>query len=184
IYLFIIFFMKRFLSICLLFVFISINTNLVQAINVLATNSLSSQVIYYKTNLQKIPSGVKYIKTIDSLILKLEENQDTEKLVSIKNKLETIKLDSKATNTKALLDYILAKINLSLDNLSKIEIKTEAPNAEDKAKVEKEILFIQKQIYDTLLSLSNQTENELNKAINYEEKGSFSANIAANYALV
>jgi hypothetical protein len=74
-----------------------------------------------KIGLLKIKSGRKYLKQVDPIVLDLEKKQDKQKLEEIKNRFETIKLKSLTNGQKALVNYILAKTNLSLYNLLKIK---------------------------------------------------------------
>jgi len=182
--------MKKFLSIYLLCLFVFTNINLVQAIDIRTANEsysednkLITKVVYSKTELEKISSGLKYIKTIDSLILKLEKKQDKIWLINLKNKILEKTQNIKSKNITILLNYILAKIELSLYNLSQI-VPVSNISEDDKKIIEKEILLLQNQIYNNLETTFDSTLLKLKKELSYEEKGNFSTEINANYALV
>jgi uncharacterized coiled-coil protein SlyX len=188
--------LKKMFSSLLLLVFIFSSTLSVNAINV------NKNLIITKNTLKNSLNGQKYINQIDAIIEKIWENKKAlnklnTKLVTLKDKLKT-KNSYKYKKIERIVNYLDAKVSVSLDNLKKKEeialIKQEEKELDimnNDSISDSDIKKVNDKLVKIQLNLLKKWEDNLNFLIkkfdeltNYEEKGNFNLNFKLNHELV
>ncbi len=174
--------MKKFLTLILIFIF-CLNSLSVWAYSLDEYRNTKwlyiKNVIIYKWNLNKTNKWKKIIKTVDSFVLKQQNNKTA--LEKINNKIITILnsnsiKDVKNQETINTIKYIEAKINIALITIyenEKNDIFTDQISVNDKEFIEAKIIKLQLNTLEKSFNLFEDLIKEFEEVYNYQETWNF-----------
>ncbi len=174
--------MKKIVSFLMIFILLWVNS--LFASNNSFEDDLTKEVIVSKINLQKnVKNSDKLIQKIDNTINNLKNNPD--KLEKVYIKIVDYRLNNKnlSPKTKAIINYILIKIELELykikqqkeqqkllEQQKKLEkIKEITISKQEQEKVATEIIKLQQKLLDNTKEISDKLISDFEKYTNYEQ---------------